>query len=148
MWLSLYCVEFMKWHNLVFHKALIRHVGKAAKLIMTSSNGNIFRVTGHLCGEFTGPRDKKRTTFIHLRHINIWFWHKLIKYFFHRPHILDACHEVYYVSHPVNELIWCVCCCKLQRVKLLCWWNMENIRKHQPAIQSLCYLRGYTKFRG
>ena len=22
----------------------------------TSSNGNIFRVTGHLCGEFTGPR--------------------------------------------------------------------------------------------
>ena len=21
----------------------------------TSSNGNIFRVTGHLCGEFTGP---------------------------------------------------------------------------------------------
>ena len=23
---------------------------------MTSSNGNIFRVTGHLCGKFTGPR--------------------------------------------------------------------------------------------
>ena len=23
-------------------------------LMMTSSNGNIFRVTGHLCGEFTG----------------------------------------------------------------------------------------------
>ena len=23
---------------------------------MTSSNGNIFRVTGHFCGEFTGPR--------------------------------------------------------------------------------------------
>ena len=26
------------------------------KHMMTSSNGNIFRVTGHLCGEFTGPR--------------------------------------------------------------------------------------------
>ena len=25
-------------------------------LIMTSSNGNIFRVTGHLCGKFTGHR--------------------------------------------------------------------------------------------
>ena len=25
-------------------------------IIMTSSNGNIFRVTGHLCGEFTGLR--------------------------------------------------------------------------------------------
>ena len=24
-------------------------------LMMTSSNGNIFRVTGHLCGKFTGP---------------------------------------------------------------------------------------------
>ena len=24
--------------------------------MMTSSNGNIFRITGHLCGEFTGPR--------------------------------------------------------------------------------------------
>ena len=23
--------------------------------MMTSSNGNIFRVIGHLCGEFTGP---------------------------------------------------------------------------------------------
>ena len=25
---------------------------------MTSSNRNIFRVIGHLCGEFTGPRTK------------------------------------------------------------------------------------------
>ena len=31
--------------------------GDAMKFfMMTSSNGNIFRVTGHLCGEFTGPR--------------------------------------------------------------------------------------------
>ena len=27
-----------------------------AVIMMTSSNGNIFRVTGHLCGEFTGLR--------------------------------------------------------------------------------------------
>ena len=26
------------------------------QFMMTSSNGNIFRVTGHLCGKFTGPR--------------------------------------------------------------------------------------------
>ena len=31
------------------HRGLVRHI------MMTSSNGNIFRVTGHLCGEFTGP---------------------------------------------------------------------------------------------
>ena len=29
--------------------------------MMTSSNGNIFRVTGHMCGEFTGPRWIPRT---------------------------------------------------------------------------------------
>ena len=29
--------------------------------MMTSSNGNIFRVTGHLCGDFTGPRWIPRT---------------------------------------------------------------------------------------
>ena len=30
-------------------------------IMMTSSNGNIFRVTGHLCGKFTGPRWISRT---------------------------------------------------------------------------------------
>ena len=35
--------------------------------MMTSSNGNIFRVTGHLCGEFTGP-----LCFFYLRWINGW----------------------------------------------------------------------------
>ena len=27
-----------------------------SRIMMTSSNGNSFRVTGHLCGDFTGPR--------------------------------------------------------------------------------------------
>ena len=31
------------------------HLFSLAVFMMTSSNGNIFRVTGHLCGEFTGP---------------------------------------------------------------------------------------------
>ena len=31
------------------------------QIMMTSSNGNIFRVTGHLCGEFTGLRWIPRT---------------------------------------------------------------------------------------
>ena len=33
----------------------------SSKIMMTSSNGNIFRVTGHLCGEFTGRRWIPRT---------------------------------------------------------------------------------------
>ena len=28
---------------------------KVRPCMMTSSNGDIFRVAGHLCGEFTGP---------------------------------------------------------------------------------------------
>ena len=39
--------------------------------MMTSSNGSIFRVTGHLCGEFTGhrwiPRTKASDVFFDLR---------------------------------------------------------------------------------
>ena len=31
------------------HRLIPKHI------MMTSSNENIFRVTGHLCGEFTGP---------------------------------------------------------------------------------------------
>ena len=38
-WISGYAIQYMPWNN-----------------VMTSSNGNIFRVTGHLCGEFTGHR--------------------------------------------------------------------------------------------
>ena len=35
--------------------------GETTSVMMTLSNGNIFRVTGHLCGEFTGPRWIPRT---------------------------------------------------------------------------------------
>ena len=38
------CVIPAQWVKMRFHA------------MMTSSNGNIFRVTGHLCGEFTGHR--------------------------------------------------------------------------------------------
>ena len=35
--------------------------------MMTSSNGNIFRATGHLCGEFTGPQWITPTPYMVLR---------------------------------------------------------------------------------
>ena len=35
---------------------LSRFCGSRFHDMMTSSNGNIFRVPGHLCGEFTSPR--------------------------------------------------------------------------------------------
>ena len=37
------------------------HACSSGKHMMTSSNGNIVRVTGHLCREFTGPRWISRT---------------------------------------------------------------------------------------
>ena len=40
---------------------LNRHTHVARLIMMMSSNGNIFRVTGHLCGEFTGHRWIPRT---------------------------------------------------------------------------------------
>ena len=39
----------------------ISHWRTCSLFMMTSSNGSIFRVTGHLCGEFTGPRWIRRT---------------------------------------------------------------------------------------
>ena len=32
-------------------------LSRQGEYMMTSPNGNIFRVTGHLCGEFTGPSE-------------------------------------------------------------------------------------------
>ena len=42
--------------SVVYHESASQTGGNDEQLyMMTSSNGNIFRVTGHLCGEFTGP---------------------------------------------------------------------------------------------
>ena len=52
----------MTW-LLILQVLVFSNWGKAQHYMMTSSNGNIFRVTGHLCGEFTcvleGPIDIK-----------------------------------------------------------------------------------------
>ena len=39
-----------------------KYLKRQRNFMMTSSNGNIFRVTDHLCGEFTGHRRIPRTT--------------------------------------------------------------------------------------
>ena len=51
--------EFAVWEPAVKSKSISTAEARmfwGNKVMMTSSNGNIFRVTGHLCGEFTGPR--------------------------------------------------------------------------------------------
>ena len=61
--LSPYGVTRPQWVKIVIvwnlaqkQLSLTFHRSRSATSMMTSSNGNIFRVTGHLCGEFIGPR--------------------------------------------------------------------------------------------
>ena len=49
-WLLTRSLVWMWWLELMIS---LQGLGQ---FMMTSSNGNVFRVTGHLCGEFTGPR--------------------------------------------------------------------------------------------
>ena len=58
--------SYSKWisHNEAFLIYSNNHTKAIINIniyMMTSPNGNIFRVTGHLCGEFTGPRRITRT---------------------------------------------------------------------------------------
>ena len=52
-----YCayVEYITRMTRTFHTLLCCVMVRFTLTMMTSSNGNIFRVTGPLCGEFTGP---------------------------------------------------------------------------------------------
>ena len=46
-------------YNMILHtslQCLVQSINHSLSAMMTSANGNIFHVTGHLCGEFTGPR--------------------------------------------------------------------------------------------
>ena len=62
-WRRLYCVQpYAIQSPFIFRAVLIRLLSRPgfyrkgwAPNMMASSNGNIFRVTGPLCGEFTGP---------------------------------------------------------------------------------------------
>ena len=61
-------VRWRKWNRIRIDLArladpigVILIVKHSAIFMMTSSNGNLFRVTGHLCGEFTGLRWIPRT---------------------------------------------------------------------------------------
>ena len=52
--IALYCVSSLLSTDLFYTYPL--GLPHRPCSMMTSSNGTIFRVTGHLCGEFTGPR--------------------------------------------------------------------------------------------
>ena len=56
----IWCYLIVSWRNESNHRDLVIYicvtVHHCIRYMMTSSNGSIFRITGHLCGEFTGPQ--------------------------------------------------------------------------------------------
>ena len=74
------------WAGKILNWAAYKHIDiifelrRGEDIMMTSLNGNIFRITGHLCGEFIGPRwiphtkasDVELDVFFDLRPNNGW----------------------------------------------------------------------------
>ena len=54
-------IFFLNQFQTIYPSAVVKYRLQKIHLMMTSSNGNIFRVTGPLCGEFTGHRWIPRT---------------------------------------------------------------------------------------
>ena len=55
-WWRLYLCSLLTIITFNNKELMASHYVVRANTMMTSSNGNIFRVTGHLCGELIGPR--------------------------------------------------------------------------------------------
>ena len=53
--------DYNRHHTRSLKLTLSSYILRSTKCMMTSLNRNIFRVTGHLCGEFTGDRWIPRT---------------------------------------------------------------------------------------
>ena len=49
-------IQLYSFHFFFMLNAVFRNLSDKTCYMMTSSNGNFFRVTSHLCGEFTGHR--------------------------------------------------------------------------------------------
>ena len=88
--------------------------------MMTSSNGNIFRVTGHLCGEFIAhrriprPKASDAELLCFLWHLNKWLSKQSWGWWFETPsrplcrHSNVTCHQTYYISRTLagNKIIF------------------------------------------
>ena len=97
-----------------------RPAGPCADNMMTSSNGNIFRVIGHLCGEFTGlgefPAQRPVT-----RCFDVFLDQRLNKRLKNNGEVGDLRrHRTHYDVTVINKAIKQIqdCVCGLWKVKL------------------------------
>ena len=89
---------------------------------MTSSNGNIFRVTGHLCGEFTGTGEQRPVT----RNFDVFFDLRLNKRLSKQSWGWWFQNKTYYI-HDSYAYAWFVMFCQLLLylpVLLIDWLNI------------------------
>ena len=98
--------------------------------MMASSNGNIFRVTGHLCGEFTGPRWIPRTK---ASDAELWC------FFYLRPNILLSKQSWGWWIETPSHPLWRLCnetrqmCCLF----LLIWYTHILLRTFLDLVRWL-----------
>ena len=90
--------------------------------MMTSSNGNIFRVTGHLCGEFTGPRWIPRTK---ASDTELWFfsliWARMNVWVNNREAGDMRSHRAHY---DVTVMLLCEWMCRICGIKGSCYHGL------------------------
>ena len=109
---------------------------------MTSSNGNIFRVNGHFCGEFTGPRWIPRTKALMFSLICVWIndWVNnreagdLRRY---RAHYDVIVMDVIVMAHSVHVTIAVRC----TSVRYKYWWTC-----HMGLGSFLCWATGDSMY--
>ena len=130
---------------------------------MTSSNGNFFRVTGHLCGDFTGPRWIPRTKASVAKHLkmssgnwrpfylglNVLSSIRIEKYFepkvWHTFNCIGWCqiyHESHWFANSYHIYLTQIISFKMSQ-KLYLTHNMEGQNKQNVMIHGISkFVRG------
>ena len=117
----------------------VRSVIGGDVIMMTSSNGNIFRVTGPLCGEFTGPGEFPTQRPV-TRSFNVSFDLRLYKWLSKQPwgwwfetlswsiwrHCNDICHQL----HQNTQRTWGV----IAVGKQIRWYKKWRVSTVQESI--------------
>ena len=89
--------------------------------MMTSSNGNIFRDTGHLCGEFTGHRWFPRTK---ASHAELWYFSRRLN----KRLSKQSCG--WWFETP-SRPFWRHCNVKFKHTYAAYWiWKIPNVFQH------------------
>ena len=129
--------------------------------MMTSSNGNIFRVAGHLCGEFTGPLWIPRTNasdtelwcfLLICVWINDWVNNRgagaLRRYRAHYDIIVMTLSQYVFSNpgHPVTRLMWYYSAKLYSRSKRWPYDIVETwLFKHGLICRSACHSPSYQE---